>query len=213
MPIPQKKNENHLSAKDRIFQTVQQWIIDGTMEPGERINDMELADYFSVSRTPVREALQLLGEQKLVQVFPSRGTYVTEIDLEDLRYVYEILGGLHALALDFCIDRLTEADLAELESLNQSFLRCAGVGLAAAIEADHAFHRRICELSGNPYLCTYSEQLSAQARRNENRYFKDYNHLVDSYDAHQRIIEALRKKDLPTAQAEIRRNWAASLAH
>ena len=213
MPIPQKKNENYLSAKDRIFQTVQQWIIDGTMEPGERINDMELADYFSVSRTPVREALQLLGEQKLVQVFPSRGTYVTEIDLEDLRYVYEILGGLHALALDFCIDRLTETDLSELESLNQSFLRCAGIGLSAAIEADHAFHRHICELSGNPYLCTYSEQLSAQARRNENRYFKAYNHLVDSYDAHQRIIEALRKKDLPTAQAEIRRNWAASLVH
>ena len=211
MPVPQKKSDNHLSAKDRIFQTVQQWIIEGTLEPGERINDMELADYFSVSRTPVREALQLLGEQKLVQVLPSRGTYVTEIDLEDLRYVYEILGGLHALALEFCMDRLTETDLADLEALNQGFLRCAGVGLSSAIEADHAFHRHICELSGNPYLCAYSEQLSAQAQRNENRYFRDYNHLVGSFEAHQRIIDALRRKDLPTAQAEIRQNWASSL--
>ena len=211
MPVPQKKAETILSAKDRVYQTVQQWIIDGTLEPGERLNDMELAEYFSVSRTPVREALQLLGEQRLVQVLPSRGTFVTDIDVEDLQYVYEMLGCLHALALELCIGQLDEAALQELDALNLEFLRCSGMGLAASVEADYAFHSKICELSGNPYLRSFSDQLSLQARRNENRFFRDYQHLEESFECHRRIIEALRVGDLETAKKEMRINWQGSL--
>jgi DNA-binding GntR family transcriptional regulator len=211
MPVPQKIQENHLTAKERVCQTVQQWIIDGTLEPGERLNDIELAEYFSVSRTPVREALQLLSEQKLVQVVPSRGTYVTEIDMDDLRHVYQMLGGLHALAAELCIDRLDEAELEGLAALNKSFLKHASAGSAAAIEADYAFHERLCTLSANPYLIGFSEQLSLQARRNEKRFFRDYDHLLASYNGHERIISALRKRDLEAAKREIRQNWDISL--
>ena len=211
MPVPQKKAETTLSAKDRVYRTVQQWIIDGTLEPGERLNDMELAEYFSVSRTPVREALQLLGEQRLVQVLPSRGTYVTDIGKEDLFYVYEMLSGLHALALELCIGKLSESALHELEELNMEFLRCAGHGIVASVEADYAFHNKICELSGNPYLRSYSDQLSLQARRNENRFFQNYQHLEESFECHRRIIEALRAGDLDTAKKEMRINWQGSL--
>ena len=92
MPIPVKKESlPRTTAKERIYTTLRQWIIDGTLEPDERLNDVELAQYFAVSRTPVREALQLLREQKLVNVVPSSGTYVAPIDLQDMRYVYELL--------------------------------------------------------------------------------------------------------------------------
>ena len=57
MPIPlvQKGAIPRTTAKERIYHTLRQWIIAGTLEPGERLNDVELAHYFSVSRTPVRE--------------------------------------------------------------------------------------------------------------------------------------------------------------
>ena len=68
MPIPpaQKDAAPRTTAKERVYRTLRQWIIDGTMEPGERLNDVELAQYFSVSRTPVREAIQLLDRKSVV---------------------------------------------------------------------------------------------------------------------------------------------------
>ena len=213
MPIPQQKEPTErTTAKERIYRTLSQWIIDGTLEPDERLNDVELAQYFSVSRTPVREALQLLSEQKLVHIVPSSGTYVAPVDPEDMRYVYELLGGLQALALEAGIARITPEDLAHLTALNDTFLKCADSGRAAAAnEADFKFHHYLCELAGNPYLIAFSDQLSLQARRNENRFFKEYARPQDSYAAHGRILEALRTGDLARAQQEIRGNWTISI--
>ncbi len=213
MPIPIKKVPIvNTTAKERIYRTLSQWIIDGTLEPDERLNDVELAQYFSVSRTPVREALQLLGEQKLVYIVPSSGTFVAPIDCEDMRYVYELLGGLHALALELCCPKLTEEDLAHLELLNHTFLKAIRSGqTVAAIDADIQFHNFLCELAGNPYLTAFSNQLSLQARRNENHFFQTAEKSVESYESHNRILEALRNKDLAAAQKEIRINWEESI--
>ncbi len=64
MPVPsQKKSIERLSAKERIYQTIRDWIIEGVLEPNEKLSDIELSEYFAVSRTPVREAFQLLEAQ------------------------------------------------------------------------------------------------------------------------------------------------------
>ena len=77
MPIPaQQSPVVRTTARERVFKALQEWIIDGPLLPEERLNDAELAKFFSVSRTPVREALQMLAEQKLVTMVPSSGTFV-----------------------------------------------------------------------------------------------------------------------------------------
>lgn len=69
MPIPSKTESiQTLSVKDRIYNVVCEWIITGVLKSGEKILDSELAQYFDVSRTPVREAIQMLERQKLVKV-------------------------------------------------------------------------------------------------------------------------------------------------
>ena len=139
MPIPKKTETiNRTTAKERVYTILQQWIVDGTLEPGERLNDADLAKYFSVSRTPVREAIQMLNEQKLVEIVPSSGTFVAPINQEDIKHVYQLLGGLQALALKLCIGTVTAEDLEHLNSLNENFLRCAQMGaVPATIEADY----------------------------------------------------------------------------
>ena len=73
--IPSKTESiQTLSVKDRIYNVVCEWIIIGVLKSGEKILDSELAQYFDVSRTPVREAIQMLERQKLVKVIPSRGS-------------------------------------------------------------------------------------------------------------------------------------------
>ena len=121
MPIPQQKEAvSRTTAKERIYHTLRQWIIDGTLEPGERLNDVELAQHFAVSRTPVREALQLLKEQRLVSIVPSSGTYVAPIDDQDMRHVYQLLVALQSLAMELCIQTVTPE---QLERLFQPFYR------------------------------------------------------------------------------------------
>ena len=122
MPIPaEQKPVVRTTARERVYKTLQQWIVNGTLLPEERLNDVELAQYFSVSRTPVREALQMLAEQKLVKMVPSSGTFVAPIDLKDMAYVYELLGGLQAYAIELGMDRITVEQLAVLRHVNETF--------------------------------------------------------------------------------------------
>ena len=89
MPIPERPQAlQRQSAKSVVYQTVCDWIITGVMKPGEKILDSELASYFNVSRTPVREALQLLQSQKLVLVMPGRATVVAPLDTQDIEKCY-----------------------------------------------------------------------------------------------------------------------------
>ena len=212
MPIPTHTNqEERLTARERVYRTMQQWIVDGTMEPGERINDAEIAKYFSVSRTPVREAIQQLAEQKLGYSIPSSGTYVAEIDEEDMRYVYTMMGEMHALAVRFCEDKIDDNVIADLEELNEEFLKRAKTGSALErAEADLRFHNYLCKLAGNPYLYSYANQLAIQVRRNENRFFKDLSSLQTSYETHKQIIHALKNKNWADARNITRDNWIIS---
>ncbi len=213
MPIPtEQKPIVRTTARERVYKTLQQWIVNGTLLPEERLNDVELAKYFSVSRTPVREALQMLAEQKLVKMIPSSGTFVAPIDLKDMTYVYELLGGLQAYAIELGIDRVTEEQLAVLRHANETFFDYAQQDDAEKIlDADRAFHRCIAELSENHYLVTYTEQLMMQAHRNEMLFFKTYVHPQQSYEAHGRIIKALEAHDLESAKVNVCENWQISL--
>lgn len=212
MPIPQQKEPMpRTTAKERIYRTLRQWIIDGTLEPDERLNDAELAQYFAVSRTPVRDALQLLREQNLVTVVPSSGTFVAPIDIQDMRYVYELLNGLHSFALELCVHKITRADLARLGALNEQLLQGMEQNSAQALrEADFEFHRALCQLADNPYLIRFSDELLLQMLRNENHFFKEYPDVHASYESHGRILKALVDGDLAQAQKALRENWALS---
>lgn len=213
MPIPaEQKPMVRTTARERVYKTLQQWIINGTLLPEERLNDVELAQYFSVSRTPVREALQMLAEQKLVTTVPSSGTFVAPIDTKDLTYVYELLNGLQCYAIDLGIGRMTEDIAKDMHRINDTFLQYASKGEAGeAITADWNLHHRIAELSENPYLISYTEQLMLQAHRNEIHFFKTRVDPRHSFDAHNRIISALERSDAAAAKAAVCENWRVSI--
>ena len=118
MPIPENvENLQRVSAKSTIYQVVCDWIITGVLKPGEKIIDSELAKRFNVSRTPVREAIQILEGQKLVYVVPGRATVVADIDPADIEKCYRTLAELQALAAELACGSLTEQELEQLKHL------------------------------------------------------------------------------------------------
>ena len=123
MPVPQDTQPlQPTTAKERVLQTLAQWLVDGTLEPGERLYDEQLSRYFQVSRTPVREALQVLAEKGLVEILPGRATRVTPIDLASLRQSYPLLSHMHGYAVRLAFPLVNDEVIRELEADNRSCL-------------------------------------------------------------------------------------------
>jgi len=209
MPVPKNSSTNaRVNVRKVILNQLYGWIIDGTLEPGEKISDIEIAKYFQTSRTPVREAIQVLSEEKLVNVLPGQGTYVAPIDKKNTREVYEMLSMLHGLAVEITAPYLTKLDIANLEELLVNFEHAiSGNSMVDVQRTDAEFHGYFITLSKNRYLSSFVNQLAVQVYRIENLLFSNYTGRTRSLAMHKNILDALQKNDVVNAVKYTRENW------
>lgn len=209
MPIPQKKSADiPKSAKLRIYEELKKWIVDGTLQPGEKIYDSEIAQFFSVSRTPVREAIQLLADQKLIEVFPGKESRVTEMGVAEVDQFYKILASLHSLALEFAYPNIDRNTIERLKQTNEKLSRAILEGTQEdAIRYDQDFHDIVLEAASNVFLTSFSKTLECHIERIENLYDDRLPKREDSVRGHEAIIEALERGDLPLAREAASQNW------
>lgn len=207
MPIP----VNHAkpvrtTAKLHAFNQLQQWIIDGTLQPQEKLNDLELAKALGVSRTPIRESLQLLESQGFVSMQPGRATQVTSVETEDINNLLPPLSVLQALAAELAILNIDEATLQLLEEKNRQFAEALHAkDFSTALKVDEEFHQIIVDSASNPYIHSMVEMLQAHVRRlfyYEKIILREY-----SIKQHEEIIKLLREKDAQKLAETMRSNW------
>ena len=203
MPIPERPQAlQRQSAKSVVYQTVCDWIITGVMKPGEKILDSELASYFNVSRTPVREALQLLQNQKLVCVIPGRTTVVADLDVAEF----------DALAAELACRNLTDAMLEELEQELQASAEANIKGdTAAIITHDTRFHELIIDAADNEYIAEISHMLVLHIQRIRYHFFHLPTMRRISASQHRGILDALRERDAQRAKTLMREHWLTSM--
>lgn len=209
--IPVPKNfaaPIRMSAKERAFSQLQHWIIDGTLQPGEKLLDAELAETLSVSRTPIREALQLLEVQGLVSMQPGKETKVTEIEREDILHLYPTLAALHALAAELAAKRIGLGQIEILQRQNAAFRNAIEAGQPyQAMEADEQFHNQIVELSDNPYVASFSASLQIHIRRFKYVFLKQpIATTLASADEHDTIIKAFQEGHIELASKVMKQN-------
>lgn len=197
------------SAKERIYDALKRWIIVGRLLPGEKLIDMDIASAFKVSRTPVREALQLLERQKLVILYPGKSTIVTEIDTEDIKKWYIPMMHLQKLAIGLAVENVNENDLEQLTGINFKFeeLVKAKAPAIELLDKDKEFHDAILEIGGNSYIIDFCETLWIHIMRLEHAYFRRANTLNDSINHHKDMINALRMRDGLSAELAMENNW------
>ena len=207
MPIP----TNHakpirISAKENAFNQLQQWIIDGTLQPEEKLNDSELAAALGVSRTPIRESLQLLEVQGFVEMFPGKATQVTQVKKEDIIDLLPPLAALQALAAELVIPNLDEKIIRTMEDTNERFSYAIQTeNYFSALKIDEEFHQIIIDEANNPYITSMVATLQAHVRR---LFF--HNSIVltaNSINEHAKIIEYLKKRDPVLVSKVMRENW------
>jgi len=198
-----------MSAKERAFSQIQRWIIDGTLQPGEKLIDAELAESLSVSRTPIREAFQLLEVQGLVSTHPGKETKVKEIEKDDIFKMYSTMAALQALAAEVTAKVIVPEQIEQLRAINLEFASAINSGQAyQAMEADEQFHNLIVELADNPYVASFSASLQIHIRRFKYVFLKQpITATQASVDEHDLIIAALEKNDSDSAQAMMKQNF------
>ncbi|TGA96295.1 GntR family transcriptional regulator [Sporolactobacillus shoreae] len=210
MPIPKNyPSPVRMSAKEKAFDQLQRWIIDGTLEPGEKLNDSELAEALGISRTPIREALQLLEVQGFVETFPGRETRITQIKKTDVLKVYPPLASLQALAAAEASKIITSEQAEELRTINQKYDEAIKSGQPfKAMTYDEHFHQFILEIADNPYIDRFSLILQLHMRRFKYIFLNnDLTLKSDSVNEHNALINALIDHNAQLAADTMSQNW------
>src|SRR5579884_1517470 len=133
MPLPKSAEPlTRVCLSDVAYARLRDWILDGTLAPGEPLRDEALAEALGMSRTPIREALRRLEEEGLAQSTATRRTHVSPVTLTQAREVYPIVAALEALALRQALALLSADPGALAASLDA--MRAANARLARALE-------------------------------------------------------------------------------
>jgi GntR family transcriptional regulator, rspAB operon transcriptional repressor len=218
VPVPlQAEPIGRQRAREVVVERLREWIVYGVLAPGEVIRDSEIAGTLGVSRTPVREALVRLRDERLVAIVPQLGTFVTLISndgVEDAAFVRE---ALECAAIRLATERARPEDLAELQANLAAQDRAQEAGDADAFDRlDDALHRRICELSGREIAWHLSRRANGHLDRVRRLSLPEPGYLGEMVAEHRQVVAAVADRDPDHAEATLRhhlRMVLSSLPH
>jgi DNA-binding GntR family transcriptional regulator len=196
------------SLREQVYEVVLQAIVNADFPPGHQIRDLDIARSLGVSRTPVREALQRLVDEGLVETAPGAATRVTPIDVDAVRNIYPIVGALHALAVRLGAERIGRSELEELTRTNDAFAAAvAKRQIVAALAADDAFHGIVIRAARNPELERALDRLMPHIRRLQLAQFGSEPARL-SIRQHKAIVTAFRRDSVDDAMQTMEENWS-----
>jgi DNA-binding GntR family transcriptional regulator len=197
--------------REEVYVVLKRWIVEGTLRPGEKVRDVELADRLGLSRMPVREALNRLADEGFVETSANRWTRVTTLDPDTARRIYPLIWSLEPLALTLAGPNLEPADIDEMVAHNERLRHALEAGWAVeASLADSAFHQVYVNATRNPELVRILAGLKAKLRRIEVAYFGGNIIATRSVQEHERLVEDLRRGEIERASRSVRQNWQRS---
>ncbi|SRR5258706_2198812 len=196
------------SQTQRAYRELRRRILDNELLPDAQYLEQELANALNMSRTPVREALIRLSEERLVEVRPRHGARVIPVSVDDMREIYELLTELESMAARRVAERgLKPADLTRLEfAVAQMDAALERDDLAAWARGDETFHALLVDLAGNSRLSEVVAMFRDQAHRARMQTLRLRPKPVDSNRDHAAVVAAIRRRDGETAAGVHRRH-------
>ncbi len=197
------KSNNYIkcSLSEKIYVVLRDRIVYMDYPPGKLLIEKDICEEFKVSRTPLREAIQKLKEMKLVTVIPRYGTYVSLVDINEIRLAFEVKIKLEGLAGEVAARRITQDKLEELKSLiekTDGLLRESGH--RQLIETDSQFHEIMYQATQNPILIEMLESLHARCARLWNSALGKIIPLATIVSQLKEIYSSLEKRDSVNAR-------------
>jgi DNA-binding GntR family transcriptional regulator len=190
------------AASDRAMHQLRERILGGEYAPGERLGEVELAEKFGLSRTPVREALRRLAAEGLVDITTNKGARVVEYPPQDLEYIFMIRAHVEGLAARAAAQTASTADIDRLEHVATVLKDHAEAGnLDEVYRLNAEYHATLNGLAGSPVVSnTVGTLIHASVLQRTLHAFDDAA-MRRSVSHHLEIVAALRARDGDWAEA------------
>jgi len=184
------------SLSEEAYSRIRSMIITLELLPGSLLNESELMVKLGFGRTPIREALRSLANEKLVEVYPRRGMFVSTVDVQNLSALSEIRAVLEIKAAELAAERSTLADRAVTTALIAEIKAIRGdVNMATLIGLDQRIHHHIYQCAHNEFLATALDNYYAHALRIWFLALDRVTGLAEAIIEHSALLEAISKSD------------------
>ncbi len=171
-------------------------IVEGRLEPGDKLHEGQICEELGVSRTPLREALKVLASEGLIEILPSRGAIVRSFTPKDVWDTLVVLGHLEALAAELTCKEASDAEIAAVRALHdQMMAQYAQRNRMEYFKLNQAIHGAIVTLSKNDTLRALHDNLQARLKRIRYVGNESAPKWQGAVDDHAEIIAALEARD------------------
>jgi DNA-binding GntR family transcriptional regulator len=197
VPIAAAPDAERSNNTLRAYREIRRRIMDNEMPAGAQYLEQELAEMLGMSRTPVREALIRLADERLVEVRPRHGARVLAVSADDMVDIYEILAELEINAVRrVATQGLSDVDFAYFDDACIRMVAAAKAGDTLAwIMLDQAFHVRLVAASGNARMAEMVKGLMDQAHRARRQSLTGEAGPHASNTEHAALLDAIRRRD------------------
>jgi len=192
LALPVKRTTLHQQIADDL----RQMIFDGDLEGGMRVPEKSLCERFTISRTPLREALKVLANEGLITLLPNRGARISKLTPEDIDEVFPVMGALEAVAGEMAAGAITNEEIAEIRALHyQMALHHTRNERQAYFALNQKIHEHILSAARNPTLTQLYNNLSGRIRRARYTANISQDRWDQAMREHEKILQALNERD------------------
>jgi DNA-binding GntR family transcriptional regulator len=194
-------------------QALREMILSGVLQPGQRLNEVELSAALGISRPPLREAMQHLSSQGLLRTVARRGAFVPSYTAQDLEDIYAVRIALESHAMRMVARRITNEELKMLRGLLKQSEQELNTSAERTYPDQIDFHRQLMQLTNSPHLIetvTAVDQKIQLARIRSGHYPA---RAQEALDEHRAIVERLRARDGAGAAEVMTHHLEESLAN
>lgn len=185
-----------------VYESLRDEILDLTLAPGSPIDEVQLAERFNMSRTPIREALVRLAGEGLVETLPNRSTMVSNIDFLNLHTFFDALTLMYRVTTRLAAQNHLPGDLDRIRAHQADFAAAVAAQEALAmIATNREFHAAIAEAGRNPYYTALFLRLLDEGRRLLRLYYQSFDDRLpqEFVDEHEAMIAAIAARDVEAA--------------
>ena len=211
--IAQLPHLSHSNINEKVYELLKERILSKVFAPGQRLNVREIGHRLGVSRTPLKDALNRLAAEGLIEIRPRSGTYVTAPTLNDIEDLLDVRRVLEERAVELALQRVGPADLARMRAIVAELGDLVsqpewGEIYQRHVELDRELHYLIVHGSGNDQLRRVWEQVSVHVQVARMRYRRASSQLDRAQAEHEALLAAFEGGDVEGAQRVIRQHIA-----
>jgi DNA-binding GntR family transcriptional regulator len=203
---------DRFSVAEQVYEHLRNAIVSGQIAQGERVVELQIARSLRTSRAPVREAVNRLLQDGLLESRTHFGPSVIQMTLPKMRYLYDLRVAIETLAVRYLTASRNEVDFKPLHALIEEMRHAARKGdVMAVVEAELRFHETMCELGGNPYVSRAGRMIDGQLRMALAVDNANYEDLADVAAEHEPVLAAIESGDAIRATAILTTHILGSL--